>query len=656
MPLRHLRLILLSMVPLVLATPARSAEVLLPPGQFIDEAIAIDLNASALDFLLAEVVDAVPDSLVVGSTPVEEVASLILCSQDFWLQNLVIHSDIHVATVQVTEGSMALVMNLDLWVNSQSSPAYLVLDGCIDDACALWMDPSNVELRLPMAFQLVTDGAGNSFVDMNFGNVQQDITTAVQTSLRLGSCGLTSLNSWFNDNLDMNLITFMIGGFVEEIEATIDQQLEDIEVDLEGALEGLWIAEETTLLEIPVDYSLAPTAVEHSEEGLRITLGGSFQAERDPCIGDLDAGGSDWSDTSLPEHYDGGEHLQLWLGDDLLNQAGYSIWRGGALCFEASELGDTALTTELLGLLIGDELQTVFGELFPEGPSELLIRSIPWNAPRIRFDGPHHITVDIDDLDIEFYGQLYQRWTRLASVSVDIRIGLDLGMDDGALSVDLTMGDEAAVPAAQYSELHGDLAPVLVSNFDAILSVALGALLGDLGEGFTMALPTMMGLGVSTLWIEPDGEQLDFLSIRAALGPSTGGESAGCDEDSGCAAGDEGCAGTAEGCGEDSSGCVDESGGCDIERGMLEAGCSGESSEGAPEQGCSGAVLEAACGQAGRARKPSNLAVLLLSLLPLALRRRRQQRELTLAMQFPPKRRGSNGHSHPTPVENQRTP
>ncbi|MEE2829959.1 MAG: hypothetical protein VX498_12285 [Myxococcota bacterium] len=616
---------------LLLCSPSsvQAQEDLLPAGAFVEEAIAIDINGSMLDFVVQEVIDAIPATLVVGSIPPEEVISLLLCSQDFWVENLTIHTEVHLATVQTLDTSMALVLDLDLWVNVPENPAWIVLDGCIDDACALWMEPANVQLRLPMAFVLATDDEGLPYVDFNLGTLQQDITDAIQPNLRLQSCGLTSLNAWFNEHLGMNLFTFMIGEVVTELETTIADQLVEVEAQLQDALGALSMAGEAEVLGVPLSYRIGPTTVGHSPQGLRMVLGGSVWAERAPCVGDLDLGGSTLTDGFLPSHYDSGQHLRTLLGDELLNQAGYSLWRSGALCFEAGEIGDTPLTTELLSLLVGEAIEPSFEALFPEGPSELLIRSVPWNAPRIRFDGPHQITIDIEDLDIEFYGVLYERWSRLAAVSVDLRVGIDLSLAaDGALRFDVTMGDESVTAFGIYSEPSPDLTPILVDNFSGILNVALGALIGDIGEGFSLGLPTVAGIGLSELYVEPDGSLLDFTSASFGLGPSEGGESSGCEGEESCATEGGGCDELGSGCGEESGlGCEGTEGGCDAQALLEGAGCSGEASEVPPEQGCSGRLLEVACGTAGRPRKPSTLGVLVVTMALLSRRRRRWTHE-----------------------------
>lgn len=624
------------LVAFVIAAPTSARSDLLPAGDFVDEAVALDINASFFSFLLDEVLASVPPTLVVGATAPAEVIDLWLCGQDYWIENLTIYTEFHVAAIQSTSAGFKLVLTFDLAVNTPGNPAWIVLDGCIDDACGLWVDPAQVHVELPFDLSLSTNAAGEPFVDLEFGALQQDITDAMISNMAMGSCALTSINAWWMENVGEDLIDTMIGEAIGEIDGTITGKLDELEVQAEEALQALWISGETVLLEVPVLYEIEPTAIQHSFEGLRIVLGGRVDAAKAPCISALDPGGSLRTASPTPEHYDNGWHIRSLLGDELINQGLYGVWRGGVLCFEASQLGDTSLTTSMLALLLGEVFEQEVGRLMPyAGDSPVLIRTMPWNPPRARFDGAHDIMIEVIDLDIEFYVPLLDRWSRLTAVTIDIVAGIDLELTpEGAMKIDVALLDDAFVPAVTYDELSPAIGDALLDNFGSILDIAIGAIAGDaLGGGeLLLPLPTVGGLGLADMYTEPDGLQLDFLSGYYAIGPSEGGgelatgcADGGCgDEGGGCADGEEGCALGGEGCGGEEGGCISEEGGCDVQDVLISQGCSGEANPEPTDTGCSGDLIEAACRTSGGPRVRAHTGAMLLITLALLGRRRRR--------------------------------
>ena len=621
-----------------LAAPAPAHADLLPAGDFIDEAVALDINASFFRFLLDEVIASVPSPLIVGGTQPEEVINLLLCGQDYWIENLTIYTDFHVAQIQSTASGFKLVMTFDLAVNTPGNPAWIILDGCIDDACGLWVDPAQVHLELPFSLGIAYDAAGDPYVDFEFGALQQDITDAMLSNMAMGSCALTSINAWWMENMGENLIDTMIGEAIGEIDGTITGKLDELELQAEDALRALWIEGSTELLEVPVVYEIEPTRLEHSTEGLRIVLGGRVDTAKAPCISALDPGGSYFTNTPTPQH-DVGWHIRSLLGDDLINQGLYGVWRGGVLCFEASELGDTSLTTSMLALLLGEVFEQEVGRLMPyAGDSPMLIRTMPWNPPRARFDGGHDIQIEVDDLDIEFYVQLLDRWTRLTAVTIDIVVAVDLELTpEGAMKVDVQLVEEAFAPAITYDELSPDIGDALLDNFASILDIAIGAIAGDAlsGGALMIPLPTVGGLGLAEMYSEPDGLQLDFLSGRYLIGPSEGGGDLppACGDEGGCAGeggegcageGEEGCALGGEGCTGEEGGCLSEDGGCNVQDVLVSQGCSGEAQPEPTDTGCSGDLIEAACRTSGGRRVRAHTGAMLLVTLALVGRRRRR--------------------------------
>lgn len=590
---------------LLLATPA-SAEDLLPPGDFVRQAVALEIRQNLLDGLIEPFVADITPTLTIGSTPWQEVADVWLCSQDVQVQNLQMHFDLDVAELRADHDAIRFVLQGILQINQPWDPAWVVLSGCLDDACALWSDEAQIFVHVPITLDLIPGG-----VDVQMGPVEQNLADVLLYGMNLGSCGLTSINAWFFENLGINLYTWVLQEAAGRIDVAIAEELAGLELDLEDGLEALWIEEEVELLDSALTLRLEPTGIHHEDGSFGLVLGGSADAgPPDPCVAGLDPGGSPLTDTPLPPLWPTDRHLRVLLGDELPNQALYAAWASGLLCLEVDSLGDDPLTAGMLGLLLPVEAREPLAELL--GTAPIVVRTVPNQVPRLRFDGPHDLLIEARELDLEFWSTIDHREVRLWAVTIDVVIRADLGLDPtGALAVSVDVVDSELAPSLTYGEIEPELGQTLAENFDALVDLALGAVAGDFLGDRTLALPTFGGQGLVKLYITPDGDQLDFLSLDAAIGPSDGGVGTGCD-DAGCA--DLG------GCAGDDLGCAGEAGACDATTLLLELGCSGTASD-APDQGCSGRLVEGAC-SVGTLRVPTS-ATLPLVLLLLARRRRR---------------------------------
>jgi hypothetical protein len=160
--------------------------------------------------------------------------------------------------------------------------------------------------------------------------------------------------------------------------------------------------------------------------------------------------------------------------------------------------------------------------------------------------------------------------------------------------VDVALSEEDLRPRMAYNELLPGLDDAFVAAVPGFLDLAISSLLGAELAGAAMPLPTVAGLGVTSLELVPVGAGpwlLDSLVAYATLGPSTGGEGTACE--SAACAGDAGCAGDS-GCGDEDAllvGCEGGDlldGGCDAEEWVLDQGCSGRPGSGGNDDGCPG--------------------------------------------------------------------
>ncbi|MBN93492.1 MAG: hypothetical protein CL928_05375, partial [Deltaproteobacteria bacterium] len=429
-------------------------------------------------------------------------------------------------------------------------------------------------LNVPISLRTHDDGGaplfnddGDPYVDVAIDgeDIGNQISSGLQGHLTVSGCLVGDINDF--------LLGAPLDLAISLAASQISAQISSLETAIEDALGALWVQGSAPVLDTELTYDLHPTAIEHEEEGLRIVMGGLLTAEEAPCIAESEVEGSLLTVTDMPamsatvpntlDEY----HAGILLSDDFTNQALYAVWRGGVMCFAVADLGDSALSTSYLGLLLGLDSQERLDELLFLGEVPMMIRTVPEVPPQVTFDGDHDINIIVEGLGIEFYPMMQDRFTRLATVAIDVTAGVDLEIDPtGALAIDLHLDTDHLNPRVTYNEIAPDLNELLESNFGGFLGVIIDTVGGSLLEGMTIGMPTFNGLGLTALDLEALGSSptlLDFLGTYALLGQTTGGESSGgcdgCADSAGCGA--DGCA--AGGLG-DESGCGGE-GGCGID-------------------------------------------------------------------------------------------
>jgi len=623
------------------AAPAHSQE-LLPPGSVIQEGLSLDITEAGFNVILGLAQDFIPPDLIIGTTPdqsfpVEDpLFGFLICTQTLHLENLVIHTQMNSLTLEADSDSLDLVVDLDFWINEPGccldqagcpgsedppwvlpcgqgssgddddsaalatpvGPAVVVFEGdniCLDYICSLYSYPANLQLRIPVSMELAQDPLGEPFIDVTFGSLEHNIASAMDGKIRMGDCFIGDSNQWLADNLGLDMFDLALSVLEGEIESQYQQQTDSFEVIIEDALRGLWLQDTVDVLDTSLTFDLHPTDIEHNDFGLRTVLGGSFSTEGvAECIAAYNVEGSRFTASQMPgmtggvPSTDAEYHFGALLSDDLINQALFSLWQGGVMCFVVDDAGGALpMSTDLLSLLLGVENSELLEELFFMGPVAMVIRTVPQNPPDARFDGDNDINIQVDGLAIEFYPVMQDRLTRLAAVAIDIAAGIDLSIGaDGAMLIDVHLDTDNLNARVTYNEIAPALNPVLETNFPGFVGTVINTVGGSLLEGIAMALPTFGGIGATQLDLEPLGTTtglLDFLGAYMLLGESTGGESSGCDscgDGGGCDT--AGCG--ADGCGGD--GCGD--GGCDLQDSLTTSGCSGETSALPSDTGCQG--------------------------------------------------------------------
>ena len=596
---------------LVLSSSARpaAAQDFLPPGAPIESALSADITEEGVTRILELFTGVIPDELVIGTIPPQELVDAILCTQNFWLENVVVSMQVDALWADGTPDALEIVALVTIQLNDSANPANMIFDGCLDYVCLLHTDAVQVELHLPVTMAISADDAGDPFIDVTIHELSHNIEAAMGGAIHLTGCAIGEINEFLDTWLGFNAFDLVIGQLVAEVDTQIADQIGPLEVTLEDALRALWLSDTIDVLDASLTYDIAPTLVDHNEHGLRLVLGGSMSSEPADCILPFEDPGSPLTVFDLPPMlettpqgglgYDAG----ALVADDFLNQALYAAWRGGVLCYSASDLGSLQLSTTYLGLLLGLENAERLEELVGPGESPIIIRTVPERQPLAVLDGPHDIDILVEALNIEFYITMADRFVRLASVAIDVGAGINVFIDEtDALALDIILDTDNLNPRITYNEIAPDLNEALETNFPGFLTTVIDSVAGSLLSGMAFALPTFGETGLAELIIENAGTDpdpkplLDFLGAFAVLGPSTGGvSSGGCDS---CGTGGCDSAGCG-GCGD--TGCTDlES--CNLEDQFADSGCTGEPSDTPSDVGCVGCRIMARRDPAGQWR------------------------------------------------------
>ena len=156
---------LLLVAALAAPLPATAQETL-PPGTLIAEALAADLPEAGLDFVVSQFSGLIPPDLVIGSIPTQEIADIWVCSQDFWIDNLVVHTEVNSITsdgqspaTYPPDGALVVNVNLTLSINDPVDTATVYLDGCLDYVCNLHTTPADINVSLPVTLKISQDSS-----------------------------------------------------------------------------------------------------------------------------------------------------------------------------------------------------------------------------------------------------------------------------------------------------------------------------------------------------------------------------------------------------------------------------------------------------------------------------------------------------------------
>jgi len=554
----------------------------LGPGETVAEGIVADVTTAGLDFAEEQVAELVPSDI-----PFEDLS---FYEEPFWgctVQGDVSDLEAHVSisSFEITPAQDVLQVDVEAlaWVNSEWDPLFLDLDGgdvwCwgMDAECGVWTDAMTFTMSLQIGLGVVVPADGSApYLAATVHDMTHNLDTAIDSQAIHLDCWLQGLID-FLEFFGADVIGMIIDAAMEEVWVLLDELPQTIEEAIEDGSESLSYIDTVDLVGVPLDIALVPHAVHIAEEGLRVTMDGSFDAPPAECIAAYDPGSSPLTNNPPPDP-DGTAtyHVRALVADDLIASALYAVWRGGVLCYTVDQdsLSGFTIDSSLLSLMADKDDRHLMERIWLGEPQPSLIRTEPRAVPQVTIDGSHDIEASVSELGLHFYTLTQDRLSRTLSVDVNVDATVDLDAPgDGSVGIDLAVDTGNFEPVVTYDEVVGDLSGQIEGNFGGIMGGLVDFVLDYVLGDPSLGVMQLAGIGVAQLDVGPDGDGMDFLGAEATFDvvkPECHGDlgAFGCSTDDAIGCSEDG----SMGCG-DAGGCW---GGCDDP-----FGCSGDDDDSA---------------------------------------------------------------------------
>lgn len=209
----------------------------------------------------------------------------------------------------------------------------------------------------------------------------------------------------------------------------------------------------------------------------------------------------------------GDYHLAFGIGDNFLDKLFFDLWDAGALCLnigtETVDLLSTGLFSTFLPsldvLTDGKDVPLQIS-LRPSTPPHVVIgkgTTKPGPDGGVIPDDPL-LTIAMEGLHMDFYALLEERWSRLFTLTTDVRIPFSLDIDtaNGTITpalgaLDALLSNTRAANSEMLSEDPAALAS-LIETLMGLIQPALGGGLGPIdlpsgGDGFGLDIQALRG-------------------------------------------------------------------------------------------------------------------------------------------------------------------
>ncbi len=522
----------------LLSTNAANAQNYWDRDEAIDQSVAAQLTPAGLDSL-----GGVAGAVIPGDIPIDDIsdgADNGFCLIDYFysVENMWVGLEVDQLKLVPGNDVLNLDLTLNLWMNEAADPFNVAFSAvCLDSECEGYVDPFPVNVKAPISMAVTDPLDPDLPIDVTVADLEINFPPSLGSYIQMQSgCG-SDVEQFLNDYLGISLyglITDLILPFVEDLAGEFTGE---IETQLEDALVATVFEDTIDLLGVPMDVRIYPDATNITPAGLEIVMGSSFSAPPSPCVEVYGSPGSLKTDTPIPAigSLPAGSELVLQVSDDMANNALWTIWDAGVLCFTLpdptgeSSFGDLPipLNTSLLGLVGGGD---GFSELFPE-TQPIVIETAPNTPLMVDYQSDHDVEVDVRDLDLNFYAELDYRQARALGVTIDGDVGADLDFDGstGQLDVNLDLAGDALRVSAANNELVPEASTDIETSFRGLIDTIIDSVAADAIDGLSFTLPSADGVGLESLTFSTSGSQNDWLTGSATVGEVSYGAGSGCD-------------------------------------------------------------------------------------------------------------------------------
>lgn len=509
-----------------------------PPGALIDPAVSVDLTESGLN----AAVDTVPGMLPAQMDLPDMYGEGTLYR--YWVRNMWVAFEVTGSDVQTDLDTIHLNIDLSAWMNNAEDPFNVEADAYtfwwwnLAD-CAVHVDPFPVgivaDLDLRMDYTQVPARLDAEIV------LLEDVSVGLDREAVTMECWVGSADEIL-DYVGLSPVDMAIDFALEEINGQVEGMLDELEVTIEDSFNGLAIEQTVDLGGIPLEVSLHPTDVKVRPEGLRVVMGGSFDAPAHECVAAYEVNkspatqglapdiGSAPGDLALTPH-----HVGAFIDDDWLNQALYAVWRAGILCQDLSADDGLPLTTALLASFSPD-----YATFFPDSSAALQLITRPAAPPILLAEGGRDLNLRVEKLGVDIMADLDYRRMRVMGAELTVEGGADLALEPatGMLAVLLDLDADGLQTEILHNELIPDQNSALEAGFANLYEgVILPLILSYTGD-LNFQIPSFSGFGLLSLDVRPAGSESDHFGAYANIGPVSYGEGTGCNSsEGGCSGG-----------------------------------------------------------------------------------------------------------------------
>jgi hypothetical protein len=513
-----------------------------PAGSTIYQAALVDVTEQGCATL-----GTLAPALVPSSIDIPDVSSSGDCAwilpMDYSLTNGWVTISGATATITPSAGVLHVDADFSVSLNSSSDPFYFYYDVCgISGTCDGRVEAFPANVTFDLGLEVVPGPDGQPTLDATVANlaVSYDLSS---DDIAMSGCFISDLEDVLG-YIGLSLYDLVLGYADSYIQTAVADFAAQMEAMIESTFGAATIDTTVPLASTTLQVHIWPSDVDVTSAGIRLAMDGAMSAEPNACVADYDQGGSLKTASQPPDLGDAPSGIDpydvgLLASDDIANQAMYAAWRGGLLCYTLDE-SFTAfpVNTSIFSLMN----VSAFDEIFPEvAPMEIVTR--PRLAPTVTWGGTHDADIHVQDLGLDFFGEVDHRMALVMGLDLAAQAGADIGLDpsSGTLGVALDISGDDVTVSMRANELAPDSSDEIVANFGGLVDTLLPTLLGGLGEAISYPLPSFSGIGLTSLQVSAAGEAGDWLGAYTSLGlvsyaskGCSGGSSTGCGKTGGC--------------------------------------------------------------------------------------------------------------------------